>query len=227
MSRAGSFYEFFAGGGMARAGLGERWRCLFANDFDYKKSRTYARNWGDDVLRTVDVRALGAPDLPGRADLAWASFPCQDLSLAGGGAGLRGDRSGTFWPFWELIKGLIAEQREPHMIVIENVCGTLTSHGGKDFAAICAALPRGRLPLRGACRRRGAVRSAIAPSAVHRRSTKGYGDPSPNSRATDRPGPGIRERCGPRTGSCLLPMGPTGSGGVSPSRRHAVSDSPT
>jgi DNA (cytosine-5)-methyltransferase 1 len=29
-----SFYEFFAGGGMARAGLGEGWQCLFANDFD-------------------------------------------------------------------------------------------------------------------------------------------------------------------------------------------------
>jgi len=28
-----SFYEFFAGGGMARAGLGEDWACHFANDF--------------------------------------------------------------------------------------------------------------------------------------------------------------------------------------------------
>jgi DNA (cytosine-5)-methyltransferase 1 len=29
-----TFYEFFAGGGMARAGLGEDWQCLFANDFN-------------------------------------------------------------------------------------------------------------------------------------------------------------------------------------------------
>jgi DNA (cytosine-5)-methyltransferase 1 len=42
------------------------------------------------------VGKLKTSDLPGFADLAWASFPCQDLSLAGGGAGLRGDRSGTF-----------------------------------------------------------------------------------------------------------------------------------
>jgi DNA (cytosine-5)-methyltransferase 1 len=71
------------------------------------------------------------------AHLAWASFPCQDLSLAGGGAGLKGDRSGTFWPFWMLMKDLIEEERAPRLIVLENVCGTLTSHEGKDFATIC------------------------------------------------------------------------------------------
>jgi len=32
------YYEFFAGGGMARAGLGPEWRCLFANDVDPKKA---------------------------------------------------------------------------------------------------------------------------------------------------------------------------------------------
>jgi DNA (cytosine-5)-methyltransferase 1 len=78
-------------------------------------------------------------DIPGEANLAWASFPCQDLSLAGGGAGLKGDRSGTFWPFWNLMKGLIREQRAPQLIVLENVCGTLSSHDGKDFATICDA----------------------------------------------------------------------------------------
>ena len=29
------FFEFFAGGGMVRAGLGTNWRCSFANDFDF------------------------------------------------------------------------------------------------------------------------------------------------------------------------------------------------
>jgi DNA (cytosine-5)-methyltransferase 1 len=132
------FYEFFAGGGMARAGLSNAcWRCIFANDFDHKKGRVYEANWGVGVLRPGDVGLLTTADLPDYADLVWASFPCQDLSLAGGGAGLRGDRSGTFWPFWRLMKGLIAEGRAPKMIALENVCGTLTSHDGKDFAAIC------------------------------------------------------------------------------------------
>ena len=134
------FYEFFAGGGMVRAGLGADWTCRFANDFDHKKGRIYRYNWGSDELRTADVRALSATDLPGQPDLAWASFPCQDLSLAGGGAGLKGDRSGTFWPFWELMKSVIAEGRAPSLIVLENVCGTLTSHNGKDFEMICTAV---------------------------------------------------------------------------------------
>jgi DNA (cytosine-5)-methyltransferase 1 len=136
--RAHSFYEFFAGGGMARAGLGAAWACLFANDFDPKKSRAYEANWGRGVLKTADVKTLAPADIPGRADLAWASFPCQDLSLAGGGAGLKGDRSGTFWPFWALMQALIDEGRAPGLIVLENVCGALTSHDGRDFAAIGA-----------------------------------------------------------------------------------------
>ncbi len=133
-----SFFEFFAGGGMARAGLGKGWVCRFANDFDHKKSKVYQNNWGKAELKTEDVGRLTTKDLPGFADLVWASFPCQDLSLAGGGAGLKGDRSGTFKPFWKLMQSLIQDQRQPNVIVLENVCGALTSHDGKDFATICS-----------------------------------------------------------------------------------------
>lgn len=135
-----TFYEFFAGGGMARAGLGEKWRCLFANDFDSKKVDSYIANWGAEEIICKDVAKLTSVELPGAVDLAWASFPCQDLSLAGSGAGLRGNRSGTFWPFWKCILSLKKEKRAPRIIVLENVCGTLTSHNGKDFSAICSAL---------------------------------------------------------------------------------------
>jgi DNA (cytosine-5)-methyltransferase 1 len=139
-----SFYEFFAGGGMVRAGLGPEWRCLFANDFDHKKGRVYRQNWGATELKTADVGSLTPKDIPGAANLAWASFPCQDLSLAGGGAGLKGDRSGTFWPCWNLMKGFINEGRAPNLIVLENVCGTLNSHDGKDFATICDGFQQAR-----------------------------------------------------------------------------------
>lgn len=137
-----SFYEFFAGGGMARAGLGEGWRCVFANDFDPKKAAAYRANWGGEELRVLDVAALTTADVPGTADMAWASFPCQDLSLAGNGEGLEGERSGTFWPFWKLMLRLREEQRPPRLVVLENVCGALNSHGGKDFAAIGDAVAR-------------------------------------------------------------------------------------
>lgn len=135
-----TFYEFFAGGGMARAGLGSQWQCLFANDLSEKKARAYAENWGAGHLAVGDIFGLSAADLPGCADLAWGSFPCQDLSLAGLGAGLDGKRSGAFWGFWRLIRKLGREGRKPRMVVLENVYGTLTSHGGRDFDAIIRAL---------------------------------------------------------------------------------------
>lgn len=125
---------------MARAGLDPDWSCAFANDFDQRKVDCYASNWGSNEVVCGDIGKLKVQELPGQADLVWASFPCQDLSLAGGGAGLRGNRSGTFWPFWSLMQALIEDDRRPPIVVLENVLGALTSHGGKDFAALCEAL---------------------------------------------------------------------------------------
>ncbi|MBL8770631.1 MAG: DNA cytosine methyltransferase [Phenylobacterium sp.] len=139
-----AFYEFFAGGGMARLGLGADWACAFANDFDPVKAATYRDNFPDAAghFREGDVWALQAGDLPGRADLAWASSPCQDFSLAGTRAGLGGGRSSAFFGFWRLMEALDDEGRAPRLIVIENVVGLLTSRGGADFAALGAALAR-------------------------------------------------------------------------------------
>lgn len=135
-----TYYEFFAGGGMARAGLGRGWRCLFANDFDKRKASVYQSNWPGNEMLVGDVGSLTSAGIPGNAQLAWASFPCQDLSLAGLGAGLKGNRSGTFWPFLEIVKSLDSESRAPAIIALENVCGALSSHNGKDFASICTAM---------------------------------------------------------------------------------------
>lgn len=140
MGQSPTFYEFFCGGGMARAGLGKNWRCLFANDIDAVKGESYKKNWGARHLHIGDIGQVTTTHLPEQADLAWASFPCQDLSLAGNGAGLNGGRSGTFWLFMRLINSLRKEDRHPRMIVLENVCGAITSHDGADFAAICKAL---------------------------------------------------------------------------------------
>lgn len=129
-----TFYEFFAGGGMVRAGLGPGWDCLFANDFDPKKAASYTGNWGAGEMKVSDINALSATDLPGRADLMWGSFPCQDLSLAGAGKGLQGTRSGAFYAFWRLIRDLGGGA--PKIVAVENVVGALTSNKGADFRAM-------------------------------------------------------------------------------------------
>lgn len=125
---------------MVRAGLGAGWSCRFANDFDAAKGVAYAANWGANSLHIGDINALSASDLPGCTDLAWASFPCQDLSLAGAKAGLSGARSGAFWAYRDLIARLVDEGRAPAILALENVVGALTSQGGRDFAALCEAL---------------------------------------------------------------------------------------
>jgi DNA (cytosine-5)-methyltransferase 1 len=135
-----TFHEYFAGGGMARIGLGPGWRCDFANDFCPIKGVSYAANFGADHLVVADVATLAPSDLPGFPALVWASPPCQDISLAGNGAGLTGDRSGAFWPWWNLMRGLVAEGRAPRLIVVENVAALVTSNHGADFAAVTRAL---------------------------------------------------------------------------------------
>jgi DNA (cytosine-5)-methyltransferase 1 len=138
-----TFYEFFCGAGMVRLGLGLDWTCLLANDNDVDKAISYARNFTVHALKIDDVACLTAADLPGHADLAWSSFPCKDISQAGGRAGLEGSRSATFWSFWDLMMALRVEGRAPRLIVIENVCRLITGHGGKDFVALCDAFTEG------------------------------------------------------------------------------------
>ena len=134
------FYEFFAGGGMARQGLSGQFQVLFANDFDTGKAAVYRANFGSLDLVCADVFSLAPSDLPGGAALAWASSPCQDFSLAGRREGLAGSKSSAFFGFWRLMEALGAARRAPGVIVVENVTGLLSSHAGQDLVALCRAL---------------------------------------------------------------------------------------
>jgi DNA (cytosine-5)-methyltransferase 1 len=139
-----SFYEFFAGGGMARTGLGSEWHCEFANDISPMKSVAYLRNFPDahSHLAQCDINDLKVNSIPGAADLIWGSFPCQDLSLAGTGKGLNGSRSGLIWKLLDISKKLKKQGRGPKAIVLENVTGLLNSREGQDFYDILATLRR-------------------------------------------------------------------------------------
>ncbi len=128
---------------MARMGLGRQWKCLLANELCQKKAESYKVNHSPNGELVIDdVANLKVEQVPGQALLSWASFPCQDLSLAGNGKGLKGHRSGTFWPFWKLMAGLDDDGRPVPIIVLENVVGALTSNEGKDFKAIADALTK-------------------------------------------------------------------------------------
>lgn len=126
---------------MARLGLGPAWKCLRACDIDPKKCSTYRLNFPENTLfegSVKNVRVHGSP----KADLAWASFPCQDTSLAGGYSGLAGERSGTFWDWWRIVEGMKNAGKPYDILCIENVRGLLTTNNGTDFTRICEAIAK-------------------------------------------------------------------------------------
>jgi len=83
-----------------------------------------------DIKNLGDITKIKPEDLPD-VDIITGGSPCQDLSVAGKGAGLNGERSGLFFHFIRLIK-----EKQPTYFVWENVKGALSSQGGWDFARV-------------------------------------------------------------------------------------------
>lgn len=95
------------------------------------------RHW-PDIPKAYDIRSLDHADVP-FSDVWTAGFPCQDLSLARMGArsGLKGNQSGLFYDFVRILgRGM------PRAVVLENVHGLLSSHGGRDFAIVLKTLDK-------------------------------------------------------------------------------------
>jgi DNA (cytosine-5)-methyltransferase 1 len=136
--------EFFAGVGLARIGLeAAGFDVVWSNDFDRDKVAMYAAHFGKEDDHELDPRDIGkvhGPDVPAGLNLAWASFPCIDLSLAGWRRGLDGEHSSTFWHFTRILEEM--GDARPRVVVLENVVGLATSHGGADLSAAIAELNR-------------------------------------------------------------------------------------
>ena len=96
--------EFFAGIGLVRLALERHlWRVDFANDIDAQKQAMYEANFGASHFVLDDIHALDAKDVP-ECDLFTASFPCNDLSIAGTWKGLNGAESSSYWGFVHILK---------------------------------------------------------------------------------------------------------------------------
>lgn len=127
--------EFFSGIGLARAGMDAAdIETIWANDIDDVKCRLYAAQWGEGHLLHSNVFDVVPSDVP-TADIAWASSPCTDLSLAGKRDGLvDGQESRAFFGFVDVIEEM--GDRAPRAVVLENVCGLASSHDGNDFRMV-------------------------------------------------------------------------------------------
>lgn len=138
--------EFFAGIGLVGAALEPLgFDVVWANDIERAKRDLYLANHptrekprqtsaGEQTGKFLlgDVRNVHPEHLPSGIELATSSFPCIDLSLAGNRLGLAGTQSGMFYEFARVLKEQ-AEQDRPTMVLLENVHGFATSHGGTDL----------------------------------------------------------------------------------------------
>ena len=135
-----TFAEFFAGIGLVRMGLERQgWSIAFANDISPQKYEMYRGhfNSADEHFLLGDIHDIPADSVP-TVTLASASFPCNDLSLAGGRNGLAGEHSSAFWGFIRILNQM--DGRRPPLVLLENVTGFLTSNGGEDFKSGMLAL---------------------------------------------------------------------------------------
>jgi DNA (cytosine-5)-methyltransferase 1 len=134
-----TFAEFFAGIGLMRCALERHgWTAAYSNDIDPKKLEMYRAHFGGGFdLR--DIHEVPPRAIPG-VTLATASFPCNDLSLAGSRSGLAGKQSSAVWGLVTLLERM--RSRRPPMVLLENVTGFLTSHCGQDFEQALLALNR-------------------------------------------------------------------------------------
>lgn len=130
--------EFFAGIGLVRVAL-ERagFDVVYANDIEISKRDMYVSNFGASHFVCGDVREVRGDQIPA-IDLATASFPCTDLSLAGNRAGLCGVQSSMFWEFARVL-GEMGDRR-PGIVLLENVPSFATSNGGADLRGALARL---------------------------------------------------------------------------------------
>ena len=115
-----TFGSLFAGiGGFD---LGFEWagmECKWQVEIDDYATRVLAKHW-PGVHRERDIRQCGIHNLQ-RVDVICGGFPCQDISYAGRGAGLAGERSGLFFEAVRLVR-----QLRPRAVVLENVAALYT-----------------------------------------------------------------------------------------------------
>lgn len=80
-----------------------------------------------------DVRTLRGNHMPIEVDIVYGGFPCQDISVAGNGAGLAGERSGLYFEIERLV-----EEIRPTLIFLENVPAIRTRGLGRVIKGLAS-----------------------------------------------------------------------------------------
>lgn len=106
----GSLFSGIEGFGLgaALAGIRTEWSC----EFEEYQTKVIKKNFGDGHTVYGDIRTLENPPF---VNIISGGFPCQDISVTGKGAGIKGSRSGL----WGQMHRIIGDVR-PDYVIIEN-----------------------------------------------------------------------------------------------------------
>ena len=130
--------DLFSGyGGFTISAQKQGWDTVNFSEID-KYATAVLKYRFPDIKNLGDITKIKPEDLP-VVDIITGGSPCQDLSVAGKGAGLDGGRSGLFFCFINLIK-----EKQPMYFVWENVKGALSSSKGWDFARVQIEMEQAR-----------------------------------------------------------------------------------
>lgn len=108
-------------------------KCVGFSEIDPTAISIYQRHFKDHK-NYGDATKINPKELPD-FDLLVGGFPCQAFSVAGKRAGF-GDTRGTL--FFEIAR--IVKQKQPRVLVLENVKGLLSHEQGRTYATIIATL---------------------------------------------------------------------------------------
>lgn len=133
-----TMHEFFAGSGLVAYGLKDMFSPVWANDISQQKADVYAANFDAEHFLLDDIKNVRGVNLP-YAHLSWASFPCQDLSLAGSIGGIDACRSGLVWEWLRILDEM---PERPRVLLIENVSGLLSTSNGNNYRKLHTALTK-------------------------------------------------------------------------------------
>ena len=128
MEKLRHFDTFSGYGGFTISAQKLGWETVGFSEVDKYANAVLEYNF--NIKNYGDITKIKGEDLPD-VDIITGGSPCQDLSVAGKGAGLDGGRSGLFFCFINLIK-----EKQPMYFVWENVKGALSSSRGWDFARV-------------------------------------------------------------------------------------------
>ena len=129
------YIDLFAGVGGFRVGINKahpNWECVYSNEYDKYANSVYKKHY--ERCDDRDIRTVKTEEIPDH-DLLVGGFPCQAFSMAGKRRGFE-DTRGTL--FFEIAR--IAKQKQPRLLLLENVKGLLSHDSGNTFKTILRSL---------------------------------------------------------------------------------------